>query len=193
MEQDYPLRKIICNTQEYFPGRMPVWGIVLPKEQFLKLFQKEKGDWPTDEINDQKIYKRFGYYLPSKVEDKDIERVLPKKYFLESEDFIGVRSFGQIYSPNLERILGFEVTKMTGHVILFDLKDLKLIYQIRNYTFEELGTTPVHVRGVDFDMINIVKYFSGKFKDNPLEDKSKSLRDLVGILRFCGFEETNIF
>ncbi|MCX6711537.1 MAG: hypothetical protein NT139_00670 [Candidatus Woesearchaeota archaeon] len=176
----FPLGTIICNTQSYFLRRMPVWGIVLPKKPFLELFQKEKGPWPTGEIyydgnkyNDL-IFNKFGGYLPieingvpnpSSYSSKDTQIILPPKFFLEDQEHIGTKCFGGIMSPTDKRKLSLEVMSSRSHVIPFDLKQLKLIDIIRQYTLEETGCDPHHTHDVAFEMETIIKYFSGEFKN----------------------------
>ena len=43
---------------------MPLWGISLPKDKFLELFEKEKGPWPTGEISNYDFGCKYGYGMP---------------------------------------------------------------------------------------------------------------------------------
>ncbi len=213
MEEDlFKPGTIVCNTQSYFDGKMPVWGIVLPKEPFLELFQKEKGPWPTGKIyydghkyNDP-ISNKFGGYLPIEIKSvpkpknyslNDIQIILPPEFFLKDQECIGTKCFGDIWSPRDERKLSLEVMSSRSHVIPFNLKDLKLIDIVRKYTLEETGCDPHHSHNVAFEMETIIKYFSGKFKNYTQKDMgykvSPYATEIVEMLRFCKFKEENIF
>lgn len=198
--------KIVVNTQSYYDNRMPVWGIILPKKGFLDFFTKEKGPWPTGKIINNKLHDKFGAYMPFEVNGKpnpfsysldDKRKILPSKHFLEDDGFFGVRYFGDIYSPGLERKLGFEVMRQTGHVIPFNLKDLDIIEKARSYAFEEGGIHPHHVCDVGADMTFVIRYFSGQYKNKSLDEVNyefgSSARNWAEILRHCNFPEENIF
>jgi hypothetical protein len=188
------LPQVVVNTQSYFSSIMPIWGITLPKGAFLGLFEEEKGKWPAGKRYTDAVRSRFGGYLPN---DK-YEMVLPPDAFLEQDRLFGVRCFGGIYAPSLERTLSLEVMDKNSHVGFYPVKDIGLIRVVRMHTLEEVGCTPHHLTNVDFDMNLVRRYFSGEFKGKSLEvdlkDRtSNCMKDWIRLLRHCNFAEDNIF
>jgi len=176
MKENFSPGRIAYNKQTYFPVEFPVYGIILPKDAFVKLVKKKQILVHTPKIS-----------LVRDMEPKD---------FMKDNRFIGVYCFGDIYSPYINKVLNFEIFDTNSHVGTFDLKQLPLIKRIREYSFAEMDLgEPIHTRGVNFDMGVVIDYFSGDFKGRDLEKEgtNKNRRDLVSILRACKFKEENIF
>jgi len=187
------LPEVVVNTQSYFPRVMPIWGLTLPKSDFLGLFKDEKGTWPVGKRYTNDVRSKFGGYLPN-----DKERVLSPDNFLEQNSLLGVKCFGNIYSPNLKRTLSLEIMDKNSHVSFYPLKDIGLIRIVRKHALEEVGGTPHHITLVDFDMDIVRMYFSGEFKGKSLkgdlkESTSHHIKDWINLLRYCSFSEENIF
>ena len=122
---------------------------------------------------------------------------LPAKSFLSEEDSVGIKTLGKVYSDNLERILGFEIIN-TRNLLNYELKELRLINQIRNFTFMETGINHNRriIKNLDLDFDILLGYFSGRFKGQPSKElkyyQGSYTSYLIQLLRKCSFKEDSL-
>ena len=189
--------KLITADFHYHHKRRPVYAIVLPKNKFLNLFEGEKGYWPNDKLRNNlemtEIYNKFSFFIPCSKKHEDFTKVLPKEYFLKYDNLIGLKVLGNLYSYSYKRKLGLEIVSKKEITSVFNLNHLKLIYGVRKRAFEEIGGDFHLLGSVDLHLMTLINYFSGKFKkmnnDEILKSYNPLAKDMVDILRKCGFAE----
>jgi hypothetical protein len=194
---------IICdaNSQSYKAEIVP-WGILLPKQQFLKYFEREKGRWPVNQTYTHDIIKQYGNFLPVNSRNNQTDnnvlgmQILPQEAFLSSENYLGVKWFGNVYSHLFKRELGFEIINSNSNTRLayYPPNDLVKIVETREMKseFDKRNTLDTYTPGiyanVTKDMHILQMYFNEKHPPNVIigmYKDNKNLTKLVEALSEC--------
>lgn len=171
---------------------IPVWGIVMEKVPFTSLFVAEKSaappgpghTWPKGQEKTYDLYQKWGQ-LPS---EADENRVAGVRKFWEDSRYVGIRTFGEVFSDLLDRRLGLEIA-MQPHVQTFFPEHLELIRYTRNMTHREGGGIPRAFRSVDLHMQIAKTYLEQGCLNTPGDSLSRKGWDLVEQLREGGVPE----
>ncbi len=171
----------------------PLYGIVLPKDKFLEYFKKEKGKWPEDK-KDSDINLKFGFELPISPEGY----VLSEKAFINNDNFIGAKMFGNYYNGLSKREFNFEIFQKHCLAGEYFPQQLPLILNMRNNCIYEYGAPPETTPSPHTELKWLKEYFSGNHKGksiaeiNKSEDLSFKQKNLITILKNCGISESTL-
>ena len=188
----------IVNGVTTFSDNIAIFGIILPKDQFMYNFALQNGGYPTNHPYSAEIAKRFGTELPFAINQKAQKDASPSEQGIImpcDEDItqgalVGIKVLGDVDSKRLERKLGFELCR-TAPLNVTDVTDiLDLLNSLAtNYQGFEHPDKKILLS----DIGTVAEYFSGRYEGKVLDDIAKlSPRDaeLIGLLRQCNFPES---
>lgn len=181
---------IVC-TNNLLAGDEPIpaWGVVMEKTAFSPLFVAEKagpkGIWPAGEEQQYGLFQQWGT-LPSQGEGNRV--VAGMRAFWEDPRYVGIRTFGDVFSDSLDRRLGLEIATQP-HIRAFSLQDLEVIRYTRSVSHREAGSVPRAFKDVDFHMEVTQTYLQKGYRGTPADSLSRNGWNLVEQLRQGGVPE----
>ncbi len=180
---------------------LPAWGIILPKREFVKRFEKRIGaSWPVgQEVTNENysaFFKKWGYYLPL---DRSFTQppIAGAPYTVLSSEVLnseashsaGVWYMGGLWNHDRKEEVDF-VVEHAPRLRTFSPEQLPGVIGVRAATLRETGTTsrrfPIDQ---SFPLQILSDYFSGKYLGKDLGEEPIRARDIVNTLRESALEE----